>query len=206
MFAGNFIRGIFMLAAVGAVAACASSVDAPAQLTMAPANLTDYIIGPGDQLQLFVWRNPELSATVKVRPDGRISVPLVEDLNVAGKTPSTVGREVEQKLSNYVKDPIATIIMVDFVGPLDRQVRIVGEAAKPQSIFYRSDMTVLDVLIQAGGLTQFAAGNRSTLIRTLNGKAQTYRVRLDDLIKDGDITANVPLAPGDVLIIPQSYF
>lgn len=206
MFAGNFIRGLFVMAAVAAVAACATGADAPAQLTSAPANLTDYVIGPGDQIQLFVWRNPELSSSVKVRPDGRISVPLVEDLEVAGKTPSAVAREVERKLSNYVKDPIATIIMVDFVGPLDRQVRIIGEAAKPQSLFYRSDMTVLDVLIQSGGLTQFAAGNRSTLIRTMGGKAQTFRVRLDDLIKDGDITANVPVAPGDILIIPQSYF
>jgi len=204
------IRNVYCAAAffivAGLLTACANPVDAPT--TVAPGTIVtnDYVIGPGDQLQVFVWRSPELSATVRVRPDGRISVPLIEDLVVAGKTPSAVGREIEQKLSSFVKDAVVTVIMADFVGPLERQVRVIGEASKPQSVFYRSGMTVLDVMIQSGGLTQYAAGNRATIIRAVDGRAVTYRVRLDDLLKGGDISANVPIAPGDIVIIPQSYF
>ncbi|CAK0757226.1 polysaccharide biosynthesis/export protein [Azospirillaceae bacterium] len=166
----------------------------------------DYVIGPGDQFQVFVWRNTDLSTTVRVRPDGRISVPLVEDLVVAGKTPTKVARDLEEKLSEFIQDAKATIIMIDMVGPVDRQVRVVGEATKPQAVNYRKGMTVLDVMIAAGGLTQFAAGNRSTLTRTEKDQVTTYRLRLADLLKDGDVTANAEVAPGDVVTIPQSWF
>jgi polysaccharide export outer membrane protein len=179
---------------------------APAKIAADSAITRDYTIGPGDQLQVFVWRNPELSAMVRVRPDGRISVPLIDDLTVEGKTPSVVGREIEQKLSEFVKGAVVTVMMTDFVGPLDRQVRVIGEASKPQSISYRNGMTVLDVIILSGGLTQYAAGNRASIVRAVGGQQTAYRVRLDDLLNDGDLSANAPVAPGDILVIPQSYF
>jgi polysaccharide export outer membrane protein len=188
------------------LSACSTAGNAPNRIDVGTAVTKDYVIGPGDQLQVFVWRSPELSAMVRVRPDGRISVPLIDDLAVEGKTPSAVGREIEQKLSSFVKDAVVTVMMVDFVGPLDRQVRVIGEASKPQAILYRNGITVLDVIIQSGGLTQYAAGNRATIVRVVNGQEATYRVRLDDLLKGGDTSANVPIAPGDILIIPQSYF
>jgi polysaccharide export outer membrane protein len=191
---------------VGFLSACSGLDEPPAKLADGSNVTNDYVIGPGDQLQVFVWRSPELSTTVRVRPDGRISVPLIEDLEVAGKTPSAVGRDIEQKLSNVVKDAVVTVIMVDFVGPLERHVRVVGEAAKPDAVAYRNGMSILDVMIQSGGLTQYAAGNRAKLVRVVDGKSVTYQVRLDDLLKYGDISANVPVAPGDVLIIPQSRF
>ncbi len=203
----NVIQALALLAVAGGMAACSSTMsDAPAALATESIATNDYVIGPGDQLQVFVWRSPELSATVRVRPDGRISVPLIEDLEVAGKAPSVVGRDIEKKLSNFVKDAVVTVIMVDFIGPLDRQVRVIGEASKPQSIFYRNGMSVLDVIIQSGGLTQYAAGNRSSIVRVVDGRSMIYRVRLDDLLKGGDLSANVPIAPGDIVIVPQSYF
>ncbi|MBC7908746.1 MAG: polysaccharide biosynthesis/export family protein [Rhodospirillaceae bacterium] len=165
-----------------------------------------YVIGPGDALQVFIWRNPDLSAQVSVRPDGRITIPLIEDLVVAGKAPTDVAREIEKRLSEFVVEPKATVIMQNFVGPLDRQIRVVGEAAKPQAIPFRQDMTVLDVLIAAGGLTPFAAGNRAVIVRKVEGKgSDSYRIRLNDLIEDGDLSANVQVAPGDILIIPQKW-
>ena len=165
-----------------------------------------YLIGPGDNLQVFVWRNPELSVTVPVRPDGKISVPLIEDLAVSGKTPTDVAREVEQKLATYVQQPTVTVIVSNFVGPFSQQVRVVGEAAMPQAIPFRSNMSLLDVMITAGGLTRFAAGNRAVIARNNSGQTQELRVRLDDLLKNGDLSANVPIYPGDVLIVPQSWF
>jgi polysaccharide export outer membrane protein len=166
-----------------------------------------YQIGPGDVLQVFVWRNPDLTVTVPVRPDGRISVPLIEDLVVTGKTPTVVARDVEQALQTYVQDPIVTVIVSNFVGPFAQQVRVVGEASVPQAIPYRDNMSVLDVMIAAGGLTRFASGNRAVIARNLgNGQTQEIRVRLSDLLREGDLTANLPMAPGDVLIVPQSWF
>ena len=202
----NSCLALTFSALAGLLAACSSPGDAPSRIAVGTAVTKDYVIGPGDQLQVFVWRSPELSAMVRVRPDGRISVPLIDDLEVEGKTPSVVGRDIEQKLSSFVKDAVVTVMMVDFVGPLDRQVRVIGEASKPQAILYRNGITALDVIIQSGGLTQYAAGNRATIVRVVDGHEATYRVRLDDLLKNGDISANVPIAPGDILIIPQSYF
>jgi len=204
--ASSFFRNTFGLALICALAACAGTSEAPPTVTTDPSLAADYIIGPGDNLHIFVWRNQELSMAVRVRPDGKISVPLIEDLPVSGKTPTQAGRDIEEKLSNFVKDAIVTVIMLDFVGPAESQIRVVGEAAKPLAIPYRKGITVLDVLIQAGGLTQYAAGNRATIARVVNGKLVSYTVRVADLMKEGDVTANVELAPGDVLTIPQSWF
>jgi polysaccharide export outer membrane protein len=165
-----------------------------------------YHIGPMDTLDVFVWRMPELSRNVTVRPDGRISMPLVDDLVATGKTPTQLARDIEAQLTKFVQDPTVTVIVGGFHGPFDQQVRIVGEATDPQAIPYQANMTVLDVMIAVHGLTKFAAGNRAKLVRTINGKQAEIPVRIDDLIKDGDIDANVPVQPGDVLIIPQAWF
>lgn len=180
-----------------------SSNDAPASAGTADYN---YIIGPGDSLNVFVWRNPELSTSVAVRPDGKFTAPLVEDLLASGKTPSELAREIEKKLGEYIRDPLVTVTVGGFVGQYKEQVRVVGEAAKPAAIPYRKDMTVLDVMIDVGGLTEFAAGNRASIIRMSGDGREQYRVRLEDLIKDGEIEANVAMQPGDILIIPEAWF
>ncbi|MEQ8496649.1 MAG: polysaccharide export protein [Gammaproteobacteria bacterium] len=165
-----------------------------------------YIIGPGDSLNVFVWRNPELSTSVAVRPDGKFNTSLVEDLEASGKTPSELAREIEVALGEYIRDPLVTVTVGGFVGEYDQQVRVVGEATQPQAIPYRKNMTALDAMIAVGGLTEFAAGNRASIVRMGNGGQEEYRVRLEDLIRDGDITANVPMQPGDILIIPEAWF
>lgn len=166
----------------------------------------EYIIGPLDNLNIFVWRHPELSETVPVRPDGRISVPLIEDMTATGKTPTQLGTDLQTELVKFVQDPVVTVIVTGFNGPYDRQVRVIGEAAHPQAIPYRDNMSLLDAMIAVGGLTQYAAGNNSSVVRRVNGKETEYRVRLSDLIQYGDIRANATLLPGDVIIIPQSWF
>ena len=166
----------------------------------------DYVIGPLDQVQIFVWRNPEVSTTVTVRPDGRLSVPLIEDLPATGRTPTQLARDIEKKLGVYIQDPIVTVIVSSFNGPFAQQVRIVGQATNPAAIPYRANMTLLDAMIAVGGLTDFAAGNRATLVRNVGGQQHAYRVRISDLIRDGKIGANVAILPGDVIIIPESFF
>lgn len=207
MQAKQTLVGLAALAVVTLLGAgCSSKPElASATATERPA-AAPYRIGPGDTLRVFVWGNPGLSDEVPVRPDGRISVPLLEDVEAAGKTPTELAREIEGNLSAFVADPLVTVIVTDFVGPSTQQVRVVGEATEPQAIPYRSDMTLLDVMIAAGGLTEFAAGNRATLVRTVDGEEQEYRVRLDDLLRDGDISANVAMRPGDVVIIPETFF
>jgi len=165
-----------------------------------------YLVGPHDSLNIFVWRNPDLSRSVSVRPDGRISIPLVEDLSVTGKTPTQLAREIEKELSIYVKDPIVTVIVSGFLGPYEQQIRVIGEATTPKAIPYFEKMTLLDLIINVGGITEFAAGNRSIVYRLTDGKQQKFTVRIEDLIKDGDITANIDLLPGDILIIPETWF
>lgn len=167
---------------------------------------TSYRIGSDDSLQIFVWRNPELSTTVQVRPDGRITVPLIEDLPATGKTPTELARDVEKALGVFIQDPIVSVIVQRFVGPFEDRVRIVGEAQRPQALPYRSTMTLLDAMIDVGGLTDFAAGNRATLTRTVDGKQQSYRLLLDNLLRDGDMAANVRIMPGDIIIIPEAWF
>jgi polysaccharide export outer membrane protein len=197
------LTGILLMAACAPQRGIEQSALTPTQVAAANPS---YLIGPGDNLQVFVWRNPELSVTVPVRPDGKISVPLIEDLPVGGKTPTDVAREIETKLATYVQQPTVTVIVTNFVGPFSQQVRVVGEAALPQAIPYRNNMSLLDVMITAGGLTRFAAGNRAVIARSGGAQTQEIRVRLDDLLKNGDLSANVPIMPGDVLIVPQSWF
>lgn len=168
--------------------------------------ITDYQIGPGDTLEVFVWRQPELSVTVPVRPDGRISTPLVEDVVAVGKTPSQLAREIAAGLSEYIRAPEVNIIVRNFVGTFSEQIRVLGQAVQPRAIPYRERMTLIDAIIEAGGLTQFAAGNRSRLIRTAGGLTEERRVRLDDLINKGRLQENVVLQPGDVVIIPEAVF
>ena len=166
----------------------------------------EYLIGPGDSLNIFVWRNPELSINAPVRPDGRISIPLVEDVVAVGKTPTILAREIEDRLSKYVTSPIVTVMANQFVGPFAQQVRVIGEAITPRALPYRANMTVLDAMIEVGGLTKYAAGNRAILIRTVNDVQETYTLHLNSLINNGNVQDNVALAPGDILIIPQTYF
>lgn len=151
-------------------------------------------------------RNPELSMNVPVRPDGRLTLPLVEDVVATGKTPTALARELEQRLSKYIKEPVVTVIATGFAGPFTEQVRVIGEAATPRAIPYRADMTALDAMIAVGGLTRYAAGDDSVIVRTMGGKQYTYAVHLDSLIKDGDVSSNVTMQPGDILIIPQRLF
>jgi len=188
---------------LGLVAACGTS-HPPAPVSAATPQYR-YLIGPLDSVNIIVWRNPELSTTVPVRPDGRISTPLVEDLPAQGRSPSDLARDVEKALSKYIRDPVVTVVVASFQGPYTEQIRIVGEATRPQAISYRQNMTLLDVMIQVGGLTDFADGNAAVLVRGTE-KNKQYSVRLKDLIRRGDISANVDVKPGDVIIIPQSWF
>jgi len=164
-----------------------------------------YVIGPGDALQIFVWEHEDLSTNVQVRPDGKISTPLVEDLPAAGRTPTQLARDIEIILSEYVRTPVVTVIMQGFVGEQTQQVRVVGQAVSPQALQFRSGMTVLDVMIEVGGLSEFAAGNRAKIVRKSSEGEIEIKVRLDDLLNNGDISENLAIQPGDVLIIPQSW-
>ena len=168
----------------------------------------DYIIGPLDELTIFVWRNPELGAKVQVRPDGRITTPLITDMPAVGKTPKMLADDITLQLSQFIQDPLVSVIVNKFAGTYSQQVRIIGATGKPASLPYRANMTVLDALIAVGGLSEYAAGNRAKLIRfdKQTGKQQEYSLRLNDLLKKGDTRANVMLMPGDVIIIPESQF
>jgi polysaccharide export outer membrane protein len=166
----------------------------------------DYIIGAGDVININVWRNPEVSVSVPVRPDGKITTPLVEDLQAAGKTSTDLARDIEKSLEKYIQQPVVTVIVTSFVGPYSQQIRVIGQAAKPQALPYRQGMSLMDVLIAVGGITDFAAGNKANIIRNVNGQQQKVAVRLQDLLRDGDISANVAVMPGDVLVIPESWF
>lgn len=189
-----------------ALSGCASSGGAhPAAPSVASKSDYNYVVGPGDTLNINVWRNPELSSTVPVRPDGKVSTPLVDELVAQGKTPMQIARDVEAALGKFVRDPVVTVIVTSFVGPYSEQIRVVGEAARPQFLPYKQKMTVMDVMIAAGGLTDFADGNKATIVRASEGNKR-YNVRLKDLIRGGDISANVEMLPGDILIIPQGWF
>lgn len=165
-----------------------------------------YLIGPGDQLTIFVWRNPEISGTFTVRPDGKVTTSLVEDIDVTGRTPTMLARELEQQLSTFINNPRVTVSLGGFSGPFSEQVRVIGEATNPRTISYTQHMTLLDVMIQVGGLTQFAAGNNAKLVRVIDNEQKTFDVDIEDLIKDGDISKNVDILPGDVIIIPEAWF
>jgi len=206
--AGRGARFAFNVAAALCVAAITGCSTTPAyppapQLAASPDYL--YKIGPGDGVTVSVWRNPEISTSVTVRPDGKITAPLFEDLPAMGKDPSTLARDIEKALSKYIRDPVVTVIVGGFVGPYPEQIRVLGEATKPQALPYRQGMTLLDLMIAVGGLTDFADGNNASIMRTSEGGKQ-YSVRLKDLVKRGDISANVDVKPGDILLIPQSWF
>ena len=187
-----------------ALVGCKTSPYPPAPQSAATPDYL-YKIGPLDSVNVVVWRNPELSTSVPVRPDGKITAPLIEDLPALGKDSTTLARDIEKALSRYIRDPVVTVIVTGFNGPYPEQIRVVGEAQKPQALPYRQGMTVLDVMIAVGGLTDFADGNNASIMRTSEGGRQ-YSVRLKDLVKRGDISANVDVKPGDILLVPQAWF
>ena len=166
----------------------------------------NYVIGPGDTMEIFVWGNQELTTRSVVRPDGKFTTRLVEDLPASGRTPTELARDIEEAYSQYVRQPVVSVIVNGFVGVPEQQVRVVGEATDPKGVPYRQHMTLLDLMISVGGMTEFAAGNKSVLVRTVNGVQKSYGLRLDDLLKDGDISANLVLMPGDIVIISESWF
>jgi polysaccharide biosynthesis/export protein len=206
----NAHAGASWLAAMSAIiaavlmTACATTAYPPAPASAGNVDY-NYHIGPTDIVNVIVWRNPELSMTVPVRPDGKITTPLIDDLDALGKTPSELERDMEKALVKYIRDPVVTVVVTNFAGPATEQVRVIGEAAKPQVLPFKKDLTVLDVMIAVGGLTDFADGNSAHIFRVADG-GKLYSVRLRDLVKRGDITANVGMQPGDILIIPQSWF
>ena len=201
----RFRAARFLLGAVVAssLVGCASSLP-PAPPLAADAEY-NYVLGAGDAVNIVVWRNPELSMSVPIRPDGKITTPLVEDLVAQGKDTSTLARDIEKELAKFIREPVVTVIATSFAGPYSEQIRVVGEASEPRILPYNQKMTLLDVMIAVGGLTEFADGNSATILRTGEGNKQ-YSVRIKDLIKRGDVSANVEMRPGDVLIIPQSWF
>jgi len=189
------------------MAGCAGSTGSADGNSAAPVvQAEEYLIGPGDSLQVFVWRHQDLSANVQVRPDGKISTPLVEDIQAAGISPTQLARDLEAALGEYVRSPTVTVIVQGFQGEPQQQIRVVGQAATPQALQYRQGMTVLDVIIAVGGLSEVAAGNKAKIVRRVNGETREIRVRLDDLLNKGEIKENVQMLPGDVLIIPESMF
>jgi polysaccharide export outer membrane protein len=187
-----------------ALGGCASR--APMVVDNSAVPLHDYLIGPGDNVNIIVWRNPEVSMSVPVRPDGKITTPLVEDLPASGKTSTELARDIEKALAKFIQQPVVTVIVTGFTGTYGEQIRVIGQAARPQALAYRRDMSLMDVLIAVGGVTEFASGNKASVIRKVDGKLQKMPVRLNDLIKDGDISANMSMRPGDVLVIPESFF
>lgn len=203
----RFTQGILCAIAVIILAGCSSKGDFPAAPAKADIKgAPDYLIGPGDALNIQVWRNPEVSTTVTVRPDGRINSPLVDDMIAANKTPTQLERDMEKHLAKFIQDPIVTVMVTGFSGPYSQQIRVIGQAARPQALQFKENMSLMDVMILVGGITDFAAGNKATIMRNYGGKQNQFSVRLEDLIRGGDISANVEMMPGDVLIIPESFF
>lgn len=204
-FRGRLVTGLLALM-LGA--GCGTSKNYPLLEDSANANAfeTAYLIGPGDTIQIDVWGNPELSVTVPVRPDGKMSSPLVQDLWASDKTATQLAKDIEKVLAKYVRNPVVTVIVTNFGGVYRQQIRVIGEATTPQALPYRENMTLLDVMIAVGGITDFAAGNKASVVRRSGSKSQQFGVRLKDLVKGGDLSANVAMHPGDILIIPQSYF
>lgn len=205
----NKVKLIVLIVITQLIVGCSSPTLPTA--TLHPSNAKDissykYLIGAGDVLNIFVWRNPEVSGTFTVRPDGMITTSLVEDIPVAGKTPTELARSIEEILSTYLRDPVVTVTVNNFIGPFSEQVRVIGEAAEPQAINYMQHMTLLDVMIQVGGLTEFADGNDAVIIRIEDGIQKQYDIFIEDLLKNGEIAANVDMLPGDIIIIPEAWF
>jgi polysaccharide export outer membrane protein len=205
-FSYSFVAiGIFMLTGCGG-GQTLQTIPVSSSSDASVIDESSYRIGPGDTLQVFVWRNPEISTTVQVRPDGMISTPLVEDMDAVGKTPTELARDMETVLSKFIKTPSVNIIVSGFLGTPQDMIRVVGQAQNPQAIPYRDGMTVLDVMIAVGGLGEFAAGNKAKLVRTIDNRKVEYRLRLNDLINKGDIEQNTDIRPGDIIIIPETLF
>jgi len=211
----NLITALFITIAVASCAsqptsegnAAAQASTGNGQAVQAPAEATyQYVIGPGDTLDVFVWGYKDLSVTVPVRPDGKITTRLVEDMIASGKTPTQLARELESQYQTYVKNPTVTVTVNKFIGAPSQQIKVVGGGAKPRTVPYVNGMTVLDVMIEVGGLKKFSSGNKAVLVRNVNGGKKQYRLRLHDLLKKGDIGANRAVQPGDILIIPESWF
>jgi polysaccharide biosynthesis/export protein len=196
-----------VLAGALAVVASAQTPGAPtpAAQTAQAEQSPDYIIGPGDEIEVFVWQNPDLSVNVPVRPDGKISTPLDEDMVAVGKTPSQLAHDIEMKLSEYVRSPHVNVIVVK-PDSVFSQVKVIGQVTHPQAIAYRQGMTVLDAVLAVGGLTEYAAGNRARIVRSVDGKETTISLRLNALVNGGDMSQNLLLKPGDVLVVPESRF
>jgi polysaccharide export outer membrane protein len=199
----NIIRffvvwGILVLSACSSAPVLKSNLNAGSDVA--------YLIGPGDTINVFVWGNADLTATVPVRPDGKITTPLVEDVQASGKTPTQLARDMEKRLTRFIKNPVVTVIVTGFQGRYSEQVRVLGQVKEPKAVSYREGMTLLDLMIEVGGLTDFAAGNNAKLVRKVAGKEVEYNLLVDDLIRDGQISANVRILPGDIIIIPESWF
>jgi polysaccharide export outer membrane protein len=206
----TFVLGYLIISiAIICAAGCSSLPKLPEASThqslTTDINSYNYLVGPGDRLTIFVWRNPEISGEFIVRPDGKITTSLVEDIQASGKTPTELAREMEDKLSVYITSPRVTVSINNFSGPLGEQVRVIGEAMNPLAVNYSENMTLLDLMIAVGGLSEFADGNNAKLIRVVNGTKVTYKLYVDDLIRDGDISKNVDILPGDIVIIPEAW-
>ncbi|MBA6377921.1 MULTISPECIES: XrtA/PEP-CTERM system exopolysaccharide export protein [unclassified Colwellia] len=203
------LKTAILLTIAYVISGCSTLTLPPA--TIHQSNTVDvssykYLIGAGDVVNIFVWRNPEVSGTFVVRPDGMITTSLVEDIPVSGKTPTELARTIEEILATYLREPVVTVTVNNFVGPFSEQIRVIGEAAEPKSINYIQQMTLLDVMIQVGGLTEFADGNDAILVRVENGEQKQYEIYIEDLIKNGEIAANVDVLPGDIIVIPETWF
>ena len=201
----GLLLGLLIGIATPACGGAQEPADPPAETAVNPQR-GDYLIGPGDTLQVFVWGQPDLSVTVPVRPDGRVSTPLIEDIKAVGKTPTQLAREMEQVLAEFIRSPDVNVIVQKFVGTFGTQIRVLGQAVKPGAVPYRENLTLLDVISEVGGLTKFAAGNRARLVRAVNGRREELRVRLEDLFNRGRIEENVLMLPGDIVIIPEAVF
>jgi len=201
----NLFKLMLAVLLTSVLTACSTS-SSPLLPEKAAFEPTDYLIGPGDNLNVFVWRNADLSSNVIVRPDGRISSPLIDDLSVTGLSASVVAREIEGVLSTYIKNPKVSVIVSGFNGAVNQQIRIIGSASNPQILPYRVGMTLLDIMISVNGLTDFADGDNAKLVRYEKGKPKEYTVELDSLIKGGDISKNRHVYPGDTIIIPESWY
>lgn len=198
-----FLCPIAMLEGCAATGPASISADA---VDVRQAAAKDYLIGAGDTLSVNVWRNPEVSTHVTVRPDGKITIPLVEDLQASGKTSTQLASDIREVLAKFIQEPIVTVTVTGFVGMYSQQIRVIGQAAKPQALPYKEGMSLMDVVIAVGGMTEFASGNRASVVRNVDGKQIKMSVRLKDLVKDGDLSANMSMRPGDILVIPESFF
>jgi polysaccharide export outer membrane protein len=200
---------LLVIMLISVLSGCSSqqlpSATARASLTT-DVNNYQYLIGPGDNLTIFVWRNPEISGNFIVRPDGKVTTSLVEDIEVTGRTPTMLARQLEEQLSTYINNPRVTVSVTNFSGPFSEQVRVIGEATNPSAINYTQHMTLLDLMIAVGGLTEFANGNGAKLVRIQGDTQQTFDINIDDLIRHGDISQNIDMLPGDVVIIPEAWF